>query len=251
MIIDLTVAVTAHSETVVAGPTMASAEAAIQAVESAGYRVERLIGLDAASDHCRAFFMQNALKKWRTVDLGQRDLGLARNALAKIAKGQWIAFLDADDLFSENWLLEGTKMLIAAGAVGEKKILHPEVNLFFDAANSVLTNISQDDELFVSHYWYAANYFDSLTMASKKAFLDVPYVGRDREKGYAYEDWRWNLDTILAGWRHTVVKDTIIFKRRQDTSLVTELSQRRSLLWDIELMAVDVIREVNLMFSEN
>ena len=53
--IDITVAVTAHSESVVAGPTMRSAETAIRAAEAEGFRVERLIGLDAPSDGFRSF----------------------------------------------------------------------------------------------------------------------------------------------------------------------------------------------------
>ena len=35
------------------------------------------------------------------------DLGRVRNALVPRATGRYIAFLDADDLFSENWLAEG------------------------------------------------------------------------------------------------------------------------------------------------
>lgn len=241
--VDLTVVVTAHSESIVAGPTMRSAEAAVGVAESAGFRVERLIGLDAASERCRAFFTQPAMSRWFSVALDERDLGLARNALAKLANGRWLAFLDADDLFSENWLVEGARMLARAEAGGEKVILHPEVNVFFDGMNSALGNIAGDSALSTPYYWYVANYYDSLAIAPQEAFSEAPYVGRDRERGFGYEDWRWNLDTIAAGWQHAVVKDTIIFKRRRDMSLVFELAQKRSLLWDMEIMAIDQISE--------
>lgn len=236
---DLTVALTAHSETIVGGPTILSAEAAIAKAEEAGFTVERLIGLDSASEGCEAFFSSDLLAHWTKVKLKARDLGIARNLLAANARGKWIAFLDADDLFSENWLSEGSRALSAAEQRNQDLILHPEANIFFDAANSVLLNINQDDDLYTPYYWYAANYYDSLVMAPRRAFLDVPYIRRDKETGFGYEDWRWNLDTISAGWTHQIVKDTIIFKRRQDMSLVVELGQQRAMLWNTESLTIN------------
>jgi hypothetical protein len=237
--VDFTVAINAHSEGVVAGPTIASAEAAIAAAEAAGYTVERLIGLDSVTDECRDFFTQTGLSHWKSVELGVRDLGLARNCLAEAANGRWIAFLDADDLFSENWLTAGAKRLEQAEREGEDVVLHPELNMFFDAAVSVLGNLEQSSHLFTPVYWYAANYYDSLTMAPRRAFLEVPYTDRDRENGFAYEDWRWNLDTTDAGWRHVLVTDTIIFKRRRDMSLVIELGQNQATLWPLDALKIE------------
>ena len=55
---DLTVAVTAHNEGIVAGPTITSVEAAITGVEAMGLRVERLVGLDNPTPECDEFFTQ-------------------------------------------------------------------------------------------------------------------------------------------------------------------------------------------------
>ena len=239
---DYTLAITAHSEGIVAGPTLLSAEKAILAAEKEGFTVERLIGLDSPSDECVSFFRQPALKNWRLVDLSVRDLGLARNSLAHEAQGKWIAFLDADDLFSENWLVLSAELLISADKVGSNLVLHPELNIFFDAAYSVLSNIGQNHPHFVPNYWYISNYFDSLIIAPRRAFLEVPYACRDKEKGFGYEDWRWNLDTIEQGWEHVLVKDTIIFKRRRDSSLVVDLGKDRSLLWDLSSLAIDQLK---------
>ncbi|SLN68949.1 glycosyltransferase family A protein [Roseisalinus antarcticus] len=240
---DLTVALNAHSETVVAGPTMSSAEAAIAAAEAAGLTVERIIGLDRVSDGARAFFEQPAFDSWRRLELDCGDLGLSRNALAEAATGEIVAFLDADDLFSENWLSDGAAVLRAAAAGrdprGERLILHPEVNWFFDAARSVLVNPDQGSEFYTPLYWQMANYYDSLAMAPRTAFLEVPYAGRDKERGLGFEDWRWNIETIEAGWRHMTVPDTIIFKRRRDDSLVTQLGASRSVLWDLDALRID------------
>jgi len=238
---DISVAVTAHSETVVAGPTMHSAEMAIRAAEAEGLRIERLIGLDAASDACREFFMQPAFSEWKVELLDNRDLGASRNDLAMRAKGRWIAFLDADDLFSYNWLLLGVERLRLAEKVGERVIVHPEMNWFFDGAASLLVNPAQHDPLFTPIYFYIGNYYDSLCIAPRKLHVEIPYVRRDVKNGIGFEDWRWNIETASAGWRHVIAEDTILFKRRQDSSLVIELGKQRSVLWKIEAMAIDSI----------
>ncbi len=242
--IHLTVAVTAHAETVVAGPTMHSAELAIRAAEAEGFPVERLIGLDAASEACRAFFTQPAFAAWKIVAVEMRDLGLTRNALAEVAKGRWIAFLDADDLFSENWLAVGAKRLGQAEQANERVIVHPEMNWFFDDLPSMLVNPAQDDLLFTPYYFYVANYYDSLCMAPRAVHLEIPYSPREIQNGFAYEDWRWNIEAAAAGWRHVLAIDTILFKRRREMSLLSEIAQRHSILWDIEPTAIDRITDL-------
>ena len=236
---DITVAVTAHSETVVAGPTMRSAGAAIGAAEATGLRVEKLIGLDSPTNGCRAFFSQAAFHTWKRVDIEVRDLGLARNQLAKIATGRLIAFLDADDLFSENWLYRGAQRLVEAERNRQRIIAHPEINFFFDGAEFILVKPAQDDPLFTPYYFYFGNYWDSLCMAPRSAVLDTPYLPRDRVSGFAYEDWQWNIETMANGWGHVSVDDTIVFKRRRDASLVVEISQLRAVVRDHESMRID------------
>lgn len=238
---DITVAVTAHSEGIVAGPTMRSAEAAISAAELAGFRVERLIGLDAVTDDCRAFFTQPAFAAWNKIELDVRDLGRARNVLAGAAAGRWIAWLDADDLFSENWLTEGGKLLARAERQGEEVIVHPEINWIFDNSPSVYTKPNQSDQNFNPYYFYFANYYDSMCYAPKNSFLEIPYTHYDFATGFAFEDWPWNIETMESGWRHVIAKDTAIFKRRRDSSLVTASGQRRTIIWQVEPMAIDCV----------
>lgn len=232
---DVTVALTVHSETVVAGPTLRSTEAAIAEAEAVGYRVQRLIGLDRPSPATEAYIGQPALEKWQTIRLDCGDLGLARNALAQVAEAPLVAWLDADDMFSENWLVEG----LAALAQGPGRILHPELNWFFDAARSILVNPDPSGPFYDPLYWRVGNYWDSLVLTPRDAVLAVPYRPRDRDLGLGFEDWCWNVETLSAGWIHAVVPDTIIFKRRRDNSLVTDLRGSKSLPWEVDGLAID------------
>lgn len=243
---DISVVVTAHNETLVTGPTMRAAEASIEAAEREGFSVERVIVLDKATEGCRACMTQPAYDHWTRVELEEGDLGRARNAIVHRLTGRFVAFLDSDDLFSENWLHEAARLLDGAEKRGERMIAHPELNWFFDGGSMVLLKPSQSDPLFLPQFFALSNYYDSMCMAPRAAHLEVPYVSRDIPNGLSFQDWQFNIETIDAGWRHEIARDTIIFKRRRDSSLVTESRDRKSIVRHIPPMAIDRIAKLGV-----
>lgn len=241
---DLTLIVTAHDETLVAGPTMTAADVAVAAAREAGYTVETIIALDNATDATTEYFGQSCFDHWQRWTMDEGDLGRVRNALVPRTSGRFIAFLDADDLFSENWLADGVGVLTAAAERGERIIAHPEVNLIFDGTKFLYQNIDQDSPLFTPYYLYAANGYDSLCLTPREAHLDVPYVSRNIPNGLSYQDWQFAVQTMARGWKHVVVRDTIIFKRRRDTSLNMESQDRKAIIRSVPEMAIDRIRDL-------
>jgi hypothetical protein len=240
--IDLTVAVTAHDETVVAGPCMSSVAEAIASVEGLGVTVERLIALDAPTGPCADYFTQFLGQGWRIHQFRFRDPFKTRNAVAQLSSGRWLAFVDADDLVSENWFCEAVQRLRAAAARHERVIVHPEVNWIFEGAEVVFVKPAQTDELFLPHYFYFANYYDMMSVYPREAAMEVPYACRDVEQGFGYQDWQWNIETVSAGWRHVSVPDTVIFKRRRAGSISSQNRQRECVIRFTEPMAIDKIR---------
>lgn len=236
---DITLAITLHDETTVAIPSIRSAEACIHAAEAAGLTVERLMAFDTPTDECRDYFARADLSRWNASEFAFRDQGRTRNALAARARGRWLAFLDGDDLFSENWLVEAAECLRQAEQAGEKIIVHPELNIVFDAADFSLVKISQDDLLFSPYYFCAENYYDALCAAPTKAWREHAYPLRAIADGFAYEDWQWNIETMAAGWRHVAARDTIIFKRRRDASQSRESRKRIACIRSLEAMAIE------------
>lgn len=241
---DITVAITAHDESLVAGPSVRSAELAIAAAEKAGFTVERLIGLDRPTDACRRFFSQDLFSAWRIEEMDFGDPYPTRNALIRSATGRWIAFLDADDLFSENWLVLAARRLAEAEAAGERVVAHPELNWIFEGADMVFMKPGQDDPLFTPHYFYFGNYYDMLCMAPRVAGLETPYGHRDLAKGLGYQDWQWNIETMSLGWKHVSIKDTILFKRRRAGSVSEQNRSRQSVVRRTEPMAIDKVRSL-------
>jgi hypothetical protein len=241
---DLTVIVTAHDETAVCGPTMRAADLAVEAARGRGLTVQTIIGLDAPTEATSTYFRQPHFDHWERRVLHERELGRVRNALVPECDGRYIAFLDADDLFSENWLAEGVAALDAAAERGEHAIAHPELNVVFDGAKTIWLNIDQSSRLFTPHYLYFRHYYDSLCMAPREAHLEIPYVTRDVPNGLSYQDFQFTIESLAAGWRHVVVTDTIIFKRRRDVSLVTESNIRKSLVRALPAMAINRVRDL-------
>jgi hypothetical protein len=241
---DLTLIVTAHNETVVSGPTMEAADVAVGAARTAGYTVQTIIALDNATEATTEYFHQPDFDHWERWVMHEGDLGRVRNALVPQTSGRFIAFLDADDLFSENWLADGLDVLTAAETRGDKVIAHPEVNIIFDGGRWLLQNIAQESQLFTPHFLYVRNCYDSLCLTPREAHLEVPYTHRDIPNGLSYQDWQFAVETMSRDWKHVVVRDTIIFKRRRDVSLVTESNNRKSILRSLPEMAIDRIREL-------
>lgn len=241
---DLTLIVTAHSETAVAGPTMRSADLAIEAARARGYTVQPIIALDKATEATTAYFTQPRFDHWerRTLQIG--DLGPVRNALVPETDGDYIAFLDADDIFSENWLAEGLATVKAGEARGEGLIASPELEILFDRNIAATRNLEQDSPLFTPYFLYLRGYYDSLCLAPRQAHLEVPYGSRDIPNGLAFQDHQFSIETMSRGWKHVIVKDTIIFKRRRDSSLVVESLGRRAIVRALPEMAIDRVRDL-------
>jgi glycosyltransferase involved in cell wall biosynthesis len=241
---DLTLIVTAHSETLVSGPTMASADLAVAAARDAGYTVQTIVALDQATESTREYFQQDDFDHWERWEMHEGDLGRVRNALVPRTDGRYIAFLDADDLFSENWLVKGLGDLEAARERGERAIAHPEVIMTFDGAIGLNQNVDQRSPLFTPYFLYMRNAYDSLCLTPREAHLTVPYVHRDIKNGLSYQDWQFAIETMARGWKHVLVQDTIIFKRRRDFSLVVESKGRISMVRSLPEMAIDRVRDL-------
>ena len=241
---ELTVIVTAHRETVVAGPTIDSADRAVDAAREAGHSVRTLVALDNPTEASRRYFEQPDFSHWECMVVEGGDPGATRNAILSRLEGGFVAFLDADDLFSENWLSDGLGVLAAAEEQGERVIAHPELNVIFDGGTQINHVPAQDDPLFTPYFLYVRNCYDTLCLAPLEAHRDVPYGARDLANGISREDWQFAVETMARGWKHVVVPDTIIFKRRREFSMMVESKQRGAMLRSLPEMAIDRIRDL-------
>jgi len=218
-VIDISAVITAHNEGVLAGPSVRSLELAAKVAANAGLSVELITVLDKPDDVTRLYFEKLAESgKHRLVLSSAGDLGLARNAGIEAAKGRYVAFLDADDLWGSNWLLNAYHMCNNA----KKTVAHCELNVFFGNSRTFWYHIDSDDADFDPDALRVHNYWAALAFAERNVFLQYPYARKDFKKGFGYEDWHWNCLTLSAGISHRPVPGTVHFIRKRSRSLLSQ-----------------------------
>lgn len=234
---DVSAVITAHREGAMAGVSLRSLLSAAERAQGAGIDVEVLVFLDNPDDTTQAVFADVETAGWRVNTVSFADQGQVRNLAATEARGRYVAFLDGDDLWSENWLVEG---LALCERDPGRIIAHPEVNWFFETNNNLFFHVDQTDPHFDPHFLRVGNYWDALCLAPRQAYLDHPFADRAVAEGFAYEDWLWNMETLEAEYVHRVAPDTLHFKRRRPGSqtlvasvskCITRLHPRQTWAW--------------------
>lgn len=226
MTFDLTCIITGHREGRLAVPSLRSFWDAIEAARAAGFTVEALLCLDRPDALTQRLFetYKHDAAAIDTYDEG--DQGKVRNGAVARAKGKYCAFLDADDLWSEHWLVEALTFLMDKP---DTHIAHPEYNYFFEKQATIFTHVDQESPEFRLDLLRVANYWDALCLCPTAIYREIPFCNRDIAAGYAYEDWFWNCETVAAGYIHKVVPQTVLFKRRQESSQTVKASANKSL----------------------
>jgi glycosyltransferase involved in cell wall biosynthesis len=219
---DITAVITAHDEGELAARSWRSLLDAVEVARGEGRGVEVLVVLDHADEATAAVFAQAGEHGASVVELALADQGAVRNHAARLASGGHVAFLDADDLWTENWLADGYRLCLQDP---EHIVAHPEANWFFENDNNLFFLQDTTDPAFDPAYLRIANPWDALCLAPRAAYTDHPYPPREVLAGYAYEDWHWNLETYLGGFVHRVVPETIHFKRRRLRSRTLEATE--------------------------
>jgi glycosyltransferase involved in cell wall biosynthesis len=225
--IDISVIVTGHREGIIVGPTIKSVLRAIDFVEeNLNVCVEIITVLDRSDHITKAMFECGFGSRAHIVEVNEGDPGVSRNHGIRIAKGKYISFIDADDLWSYNWLAKAYLSNIDFPGA----IWHSECNITFGKESNIWWHIDSENNFFDKNYLDWGNYWDALSFGIRDIYCKFPFRRNDLEGGFGHEDWDWNRLTYTAGIHHKPVLDTIHFKRRRANSQMSRVYQSNSVV---------------------
>jgi glycosyltransferase involved in cell wall biosynthesis len=223
--IDISVVINLHREHLLLHKSLRSALAAMDAAAKRKLSVEAHLVVDRPDERTLEYIRSNALTRRFTehiVDYG--DLGQSRNHGVQVARGTCVAFLDGDDLWSENWLWRAHRSWAAAT---EPVVLHPESNLIFgEEQNYFYVHRDMDDADFDLDWLRVENYWTALSFAERTIYERHPFTANRLAEGIGYEDWSWNMLTIRHGIKHKAVPGTLHFVRRKGGASLLDLTNR-------------------------
>lgn len=225
--IDISVIITAHREGLISSQSARSAEEAIAAAAAVGLRCETIVVLDNADELTRSILQSALADCARFVETSEGDPGEARNRGVAAARGRVVAFLDADDLWSQNWLSEGFAMISRRPGV----IAHSACNLVFGRKRLLWWHPDSETALFDESYLDWTNCWDALTIARTEIYKQFPFRKNNLALGFAHEDWHWNIVTLRAGIPHKPVPNTMHFKRARLGSQMERADRATGVPW--------------------
>ncbi|MDH4984419.1 glycosyltransferase family 2 protein [Aminobacter anthyllidis] len=226
---DITIVLTAHREGLLAGPTGRSAQAAIALAETAGIRCQTVVVLDRANSLTCSVLAEVFGDGAVFLNTSEGDPGQARNRGIEAATGTFAAFLDGDDLWSENWLVAAH-----AQAKGQPDAVHhPACLLRFGAQRHLFWHADSESGLCDPAYLDWINYWDALCFARTDLCRRFPFRANDLDLAFGHEDWHWNAWTISEGVAHKPVPETMHFKRARAGSQMSKVDAVGGVRWPL------------------
>ena len=215
--IDITCVLNVHQEGALAEQSFQSILVAAKYASHHGISTRILVVADKPCLQTQSFLDGIPLETAQVITHQIGDLSIVRNLTAASISSTYIAWLDGDDLWSNNWLIGGFNMLHGNSAY---HIVHPELNLYFDIS---VTRILMHTQMQRMHQFqdtlYFKNLWTSTCIARTDIYRDIPYVENLLDKGFGYEDWVWNMETVRQGYLHGCVPGAIHGIRERQCTL--------------------------------
>jgi glycosyltransferase involved in cell wall biosynthesis len=223
----ITAVLNVHREGNLARGSLLSIANARKVAEAAGVTVE-VVAVADCSDQLTLDVLADA-PGVRVVETSVDDLGLARNVGVAEATGQYVAFLDGDDLWGPRWLLGAFE---AAMVESRSVVWHPEASLYFGPKHSPHWLVHPDQETIEGDWVLLGirNHWTSLSLALRETYLAIPYRRTKLEVGFGLEDWSWNSEVVAHGYLHKPVPGTVHLVRVRTTSLLRRTTAAKALM---------------------
>lgn len=248
--IEVSVILNLHQEGLLSTGTISSVEDAVEHARENGITAEVLCVLDGCDDPTREI-AQAAVgrnENWEVLIVEEGDLGLSRNAGVRQATGRFVAFIDGDDLWGQEWL---TRAFAAATTDPRTVVWHPEVNIYFGVRPHLFLHIDMEDPIYSSAALALANLWTALCFVERNLLLEIPYRETDLAAQIGYEDWDWAMQSIHAGAIHKIVPFTCHAIRTKPVSLVQQTNAAGCLPRGSDLFKEEICKRAQSLVSDD
>lgn len=215
----LTVLISAHNEDLVAVKTLKSVKRSLQKLDNAGISYEVICTIDSPTPETKALFDNQKIIIAKNIFINKGDLSANRMVGINAAHGKYIAIIDADDLCSENWFIDGLNLCKKIPNV----VVHTENSISFGAANILWKKTNSKSISTEAIYNIQGNRWDSAVVAPAQLMQKYGYL--PNMDGFGSEDWDFNMRTLNDGVKHMVAPKTILFVRRRENG--SEMDKQR------------------------
>ena len=211
--IDVSINVTAHREGILLYKTLRSIRAGVELALKNNIYVEMNICLDKSDDKTReivADFKNNNNFSLEAYEIKVGDLGKSRNYLINKSSGKYITFFDADDFFTENYIVDAFHL--AEG--NDKPAVYVAEHIINFEGNHCLINTNDSNSGATSkRFFFETNYYISQNFVHREIYESIKY--RSNQDGYGFEDWQFNCEVLSEGYDFVAVPEVIFFYRRK------------------------------------
>jgi hypothetical protein len=220
---DVTAAIVFHGEGLLAAASITSFTRCCDKATTNGIEVTRLALLDRADGLTRKVVEAEGAAFDRVESVDHGDLGATRNSAVDLMSSTYAAFFDGDDLWGDQWLVRAHQY--AEAAPDGDVIFHPRFVYRFSPADyriqsrtaippvgaisHVYVQLDSREASFDPRSLLFCNPWSANAFAKRSVYERYPYHRLDRTTGFGFEDWTWNLETLVHGVTHAIVPETV------------------------------------------
>lgn len=203
----LSIAVCASREGQLLHRTLALLSDSMVATLKAGFRCDLTIVLHDADSVTATYARDREGSGVRVLELGDADRIEARNAAVGAVSGSHMAWLDAGDVCSRDWIAS-----VSARALPDERdiVWHPRHCVVlqppFQARECHDRGVGGDEP--ATFFWSPP--YPYAAVAPRSLYQRFPFRPHDLTRGYLGGDWLWTNETLVAGIVHMTVPDTMV-----------------------------------------